>query len=94
MSSATSISVSLRTELESGLTGARAAEIFPTHIRPQGVAWALVGTFLSTLIYVEAAPTALANIKWKYYLVFVALTLVNILIVYFWCPEVSSPMLP
>lgn len=65
------------------------AEIFPTHIRPQGVAWALVGTFLSTLVYVEAAPTALANIQWKYYIIFVILTFINIIIVYFWCPEVS-----
>ena len=67
------------------------AEIFPTTIRSQGVAWSLAGTFLSTLVYVEAAPTALANIKWKYYIVFVCLTFVNILIFYFWCPEVSLP---
>ena len=37
----------------------------------------------------EAAPTALAKIKWKYYVIFVCLTFVNILILYFWCPEVS-----
>jgi hypothetical protein len=53
------------------------------------VAWSLAGTFLSTLVYVEAAPTALANIKWKYYIIFVCLTFVNILIFYFWCPEVK-----
>jgi hypothetical protein len=54
------------------------------------VAWSLVGTFLSTLIYVEAAPTALANIKWRYYIIFVILTLINILITYFWCPETKG----
>jgi hypothetical protein len=64
-------------------------EIFPTHIRCQGVAWSLVGTFISTLVYVEAAPTALANIKWGYYIIFVVLTAINIVIIYFWCPEVS-----
>lgn len=64
-------------------------EIFPTHIRCQGVAWSMVGTFLSTLVYVEAAPTALANVKWKYYMVFIALTAVNIVVLYLWCPEVS-----
>jgi hypothetical protein len=64
-------------------------EIFPTHIRCQGVAWSLVGTFLSTLVYVEAAPTALAKIKWGYYIIFVGLTAINILILYAWCPEVS-----
>jgi hypothetical protein len=65
-------------------------EIFPTHIRPQGVAWSLVGTFLATLVYVEAAPTALANIKWRYYIIFIILTLINITILYFWCPEVGT----
>lgn len=69
--------------------GLVAGEIFPTHIRSQGVAWSLVGTFLSTLVYVEAAPTALANIGWKYYIIFVGLSAVNVAIVYFWCPEVS-----
>ena len=63
-------------------------EIFPTHIRPQGVAWSLVGTFLSTLIYIEAAPTALANIKWGYYIIFIVLTLINIIVLCLWCPEV------
>ena len=65
------------------------SEIFPTHIRSQGMAWSIVGTFLSTLVYVEAGPTALANIQWKYYLVFVCLTFVNIVIIYFWLPEAS-----
>jgi len=65
------------------------SEIFPTHIRSQGMAWSIVGTFLSTLVYVEAGPTALANIQWKYYLIFVCLTFVNIVIIYFWLPEVS-----
>jgi hypothetical protein len=63
-------------------------EIFPTHIRSQGVAWSLFGTFLSVLVYVEAAPTALANITWKYYIIFIGLTMCNILILHFWCPEV------
>lgn len=53
----------------------------------------MVGTFLSTLIYVEAAPTALNDIKWAYYLVFVGLTLINIVVLYYWCPEVSLEIL-
>ena len=66
------------------------SEIFPTHIRSQGMAWSIVGTFLSTLIYVEAAPTALANIQWRYYIVFICLTLLNITILVFWCPETKG----
>ncbi|KAJ6115470.1 hypothetical protein N7486_001248 [Penicillium sp. IBT 16267x] len=66
------------------------SEIFPTHIRSQGVAWSLFGTFISVLVYVEAAPTALANITWKYYIIFICLTICNILILYFWCPETKG----
>jgi hypothetical protein len=51
---------------------------------------ALAGTFLSTLIYVEAAPSALATIKWRYYVIFICLTLINVVIVYFWCPETKG----
>lgn len=72
----------------------RAGEIFPTHIRCQGVGWALVGTFVSTLVYVEAAPTALANIKWGYYVIYVGLTVINIAVLYLWCPEVTPYFLP
>lgn len=50
----------------------------------------MVGTFLSTLIYVEAAPTALANIQWRYYIVFICLTLLNIIILCIWCPETKG----
>ena len=52
------------------------------------MAWSIVGTFLSTVVYVEAGPTALANIQWRYYLIFIILTFFNIIIVWRWCPEV------
>ena len=54
------------------------------------MAWSIVGTFLSTLAYVEAAPTALANIEWRYYLIFIALTMIDIVVLWWWCPEVSD----
>lgn len=66
-------------------------EIYPTQFRSQGMAWSIVGTFLSTLAYVEAAPTALANIQWRYYLIFIGLTFINIIVLWWWCPEVSRP---
>jgi Sugar (and other) transporter len=86
----TAVSTRTRAIVQIGLCNDHCAgEIFPTHIRCQGVAWALVGTFLSTLVYVEAAPTALANIKWGYYIIYVGLTAINIVVLYLWCPEVK-----
>ncbi|KAL2858501.1 putative sugar transporter [Aspergillus pseudoustus] len=47
------------------------SEIFPTNQRAQGVAASIVGLFMATLIYTEAASTAFAHVGWKYYLVFI-----------------------
>ncbi|KAL2785970.1 general substrate transporter [Aspergillus keveii] len=47
------------------------SEIFPTNQRAQGVAVSIVGLFMMTLIYTEAASTAFAHVGWKYYLVFI-----------------------
>lgn len=44
-------------------------EIFPTHIRAKGVCWTLFINSLVNIVYLEAAPTALQNIGWKFLLV-------------------------
>jgi len=65
------------------------SEIFPTHIRPRGMAWSAGTLFLTTIPYLEAAPTAFANVGWRYYILFIILTSINIPIIYFLFPEVS-----
>lgn len=65
------------------------SEIFPTHIRPQGMAWSTGWLFLTTVPYLEAAPTAMENVGWKYYITFIVLTTINIPVIYFLFPEVS-----
>src|ERR1700761_1273458 len=42
-----------------------AAEIFPTPVRAKGIAISVSGLFVATIIFLEAAPTAFANIGWK-----------------------------
>ncbi|KAH8901430.1 general substrate transporter [Thozetella sp. PMI_491] len=66
------------------------AEIFPTHIRPRGMAWSAGWLFLTTIPYLEAAPTAFAEVGWKYYVTFIVLTAVNIPIIYFLFPETKG----
>ncbi|KAI1630482.1 general substrate transporter [Exophiala viscosa] len=68
------------------------SEIFPTHIRPRGMAWSVGTLFLTTIPYLEAAPTAFATIGYRYYIVFIILTAINIPIIYFFFPEVSVAM--
>jgi MFS family permease len=66
------------------------SEIFPTHIRSRGVAFALSILFLSTIAYLEAAPTAFAQVGWKYYLLFIILTAINIPLVWYFFPETKG----
>ncbi|KAH8595049.1 general substrate transporter [Bisporella sp. PMI_857] len=47
------------------------SEIFPTHMRAQGVAASIFGLFAMTLIYTQPAAEAFATIGWKYYLIFI-----------------------
>ena len=44
-------------------------EVFPTHLRAKGLALCGATIALTDLIYLEAAPTAFANIGWRFYLV-------------------------
>ena len=46
-----------------------AAEIFPNHLRSKGTTLAFAVCALTNLVFLQAAPTALAGIGWKYFLV-------------------------
>jgi hypothetical protein len=66
------------------------SEIFPTHIRSIGTSFSLIGAFLSSLVYVQAAPTALASIGWKYYLIFIIITFLSTFLFAFVFPETKG----
>lgn len=66
------------------------SEIFPTHVRSEGMAWSMIGTFLSTILYVGVGPLALAEVKWKYYLLFISLTAIDIAVIWRWFPETKG----
>ena len=54
------------------------------------MAWSLAVLFLSTVAYLEAAPTAFAQVGWKYYLLFILLTAINIPLVWWLFPETKG----
>lgn len=66
------------------------SELFPTHIRAQGVAMGLASFLGSALVYNEVAGTAFATIGWKYYLVFITVTLAGLPFLMFYCPETKG----
>lgn len=63
------------------------AEIWPSHLRSEGVTIAMVTFYCCSIAYVAPSTVAFATIGWKYYLVFIVLTTVMAAAVYFILPE-------
>ncbi|MCJ1371043.1 hypothetical protein MMC20_002258 [Loxospora ochrophaea] len=66
------------------------SEIFPTHIRSQGVAVGMVGLYLATIILLVAGPIALDVITWKFYLILIICPAIHWLNVFFFYPETAQ----
>ena len=69
------------------------SELWPTHLRARGMGWSMSVFLLSALAYLEAAPTAFANISWKYYLLFIILTAINLPFIFMTFKETKGLML-
>ncbi|OTB02627.1 hypothetical protein M426DRAFT_322546 [Hypoxylon sp. CI-4A] len=66
------------------------SEIWPTHLRSEGSTIAYGSFFANALAYSAPINLALANIGWKYYLVFVAVTVVSTIVLAFYFPETKN----
>jgi predicted MFS family arabinose efflux permease len=66
------------------------AEIYPTQIRARGVALATSTYFIACITYVTPGATAIATIGWKYFVVFICLTALTVVIIYFYYPETKG----
>ena len=66
------------------------SEIFPTRIRARGVGFSVMGLFMMTLVYTEVAPTAFAEVGWRFYLLFIILPLVGVGFMWTFFPETKG----
>ncbi|KAL2004600.1 hypothetical protein VTN00DRAFT_3336 [Thermoascus crustaceus] len=66
------------------------AEIFPNHLRPQGVALGLIAFYLASEVTLVAAPVALNNIGWRFYLVLIIPSACYVIVIYFLFPETKG----
>ncbi|EXJ90151.1 hypothetical protein A1O3_03220 [Capronia epimyces CBS 606.96] len=64
-----------------------ASEIFPTHLRSKGMTLGVIGFCLVDILWLELAPTAFATIGWKYYLVFICVSVVSAAFIFFTFPN-------
>lgn len=63
------------------------SEIFPTHLRAKGITISVVGVCVVDILWLMIAPTAISNIGWKYYLVFISISVCSAAVVYFLYPN-------
>ncbi|OAG36795.1 hypothetical protein AYO21_08968 [Fonsecaea monophora] len=70
-----------------GLLFTWVGEVFPTPYRAKGYTIALATQALFNIIWTEAAPTAFANIKWGYYIVFIVLNAISVVVIWLFFPN-------
>ncbi|KAL4861258.1 general substrate transporter [Aspergillus spectabilis] len=63
------------------------AEIWPSHLRPHGFAIGMATLCSTNMIWLLAAPSAIAHIGWKYYLFFVCIPAIAAVVVFFCFPD-------
>lgn len=66
------------------------SEIFPNHLRTQGVALGIAFFYLASEVTLVAAPVGLAKIGWKFYLVLIVPSLFYIGVIYLFFPETKG----
>ncbi|KAF2797496.1 MFS general substrate transporter [Melanomma pulvis-pyrius CBS 109.77] len=66
------------------------SELFPNHIRAKGVCLSMATVALTDLVYLQATTTAFANIKWRFYLIFIVITALGSFLMYFVLPETKG----
>jgi hypothetical protein len=62
-------------------------EIFPSHLRAKGVSLGVASFSLTNIIWLQVAPTAFANIGWKFYLCLIIPGFFLALIMWFFFPD-------
>ncbi|RFU26560.1 hypothetical protein B7463_g9775, partial [Scytalidium lignicola] len=65
-------------------------ELFPSHLRAKGLSLGVAGINLANVVFLTAAPTAFANIGWKYYLLFIILSGVSVVVIGLKWPDTNG----
>jgi len=63
------------------------AEIWPSHLRAQGMTIFMIVYNAVNICWLQAAPTAFANIGWHYYILFIIFAFMGVVAVLLWFPD-------
>ncbi|KAF7796468.1 hypothetical protein EIP86_007645 [Pleurotus ostreatoroseus] len=70
-----------------------ASEVFPTKTRAMGTSVATCANWAFNVLFSQVSNTAITNIGWKYYLVFICLNFVDFIIITLFFPETKGKSL-
>jgi hypothetical protein len=62
-------------------------ENFPTNLRSKGMTINIIGLCCVDLLWLEVAPTVFQDIGWKFYLVFICISIFGAALIYFTFPN-------
>ncbi|KAK4616777.1 MFS-type transporter oryC [Fulvia fulva] len=63
------------------------SEIWPMHLRAKGMSLGVAMTSFMNIVWLQSAPTAMANIGWKYYLAFIIPGTIGAVVMWIYCPD-------
>ncbi|KAF9889302.1 hypothetical protein FE257_007411 [Aspergillus nanangensis] len=66
------------------------SELFPNHIRSKGCSLAVATLAITDLVYLQATTTAFTNIGWKFFLVFIIISGLGAIYLFFCLPETKG----
>ncbi|KIW29745.1 uncharacterized protein PV07_05534 [Cladophialophora immunda] len=69
------------------------AEFFPTHLRAKGATINVVTFCVVSILWTQSASSAISNIQWRFFLVFICITAVTSPIIYFFFPDTQGKSL-
>jgi MFS family permease len=69
------------------------AELFPTHLRAKGIALQATTFSWTSIMWAQSGSTAISTIGWKYFVIFIVLTFVSAIIIFFWFPDTNRKTL-
>lgn len=75
---------------EGGLDGTQFAylgELFPTHLRAKGMNVGVAGICLMNIVWLQSAPTGIANAGWKYFLAYIIPGCLTVIGIWMYFPD-------
>ncbi|CAK7200317.1 hypothetical protein SEUCBS139899_003008 [Sporothrix eucalyptigena] len=68
------------------------AEIWPTYVRGEGYAIGMASLCIASIVWLQAAPTAFANISWKFYIIFIVFDALAAAVIWFYPDTRGKPL--